>query len=120
MAPGVIARAATGFARHGLRRPPPSLTSAVRQPHRSTMPLALDDPRWNALLTAYGLSCDDVIKWLRKAYQEGMTSELLGDIINDIQHQGDTSQSMYAVAPHLIALASDSDDAVARDMVIHA
>jgi hypothetical protein len=31
MAPGVIARAATTFARHGLRRPPPSLISIVSQ-----------------------------------------------------------------------------------------
>jgi hypothetical protein len=30
MAPGVIARAAPAFARHGLRRPPPSLISGVR------------------------------------------------------------------------------------------
>src|SRR4051812_28745229 len=37
MAPGVIARAATTFARHGLRRPPPSLISAVSRLRCRTM-----------------------------------------------------------------------------------
>jgi hypothetical protein len=84
------------------------------------MPLALDDPRWNALTTPYGLTGDDVREWLRTAYAGGMNSELLGNIINEVQHQGDTSQAMYAVAPHLLALAATSGDCMARDMVIHA
>jgi hypothetical protein len=39
MAPGVIARAATAFARHGLRRPPPSLISGVRPPSNTPSPM---------------------------------------------------------------------------------
>jgi hypothetical protein len=81
------------------------------------MPLPLDDDRWQTLKTAYHLPCDEVVDWLGTAYQSGMTDELLGDIINDVQHQGDTSEAMYAVAPHLVALAQDREDATAAHVI---
>jgi hypothetical protein len=84
------------------------------------MPIPLDDLRWKSLTTAYSLSCDDVVAWLRASYTGGLTSDLLGNIINDIQHQGDTSQAMYAVAPHLLALAPLYPGALGRDLAIHA
>lgn len=37
-----------------------------------------------------------VVVWLKDAYDTGMTSELLGSLINEIQHQGDPSEAMYA------------------------
>lgn len=84
------------------------------------MPLPLDDARWKTLQTAYHLPCDDVVVWLSTAYRSGMTDEMLGDIINDIQHQGDTSEAMYAVAPHLVALAGERTDAGAVHLIIQA
>ncbi|HSJ04780.1 MAG TPA: hypothetical protein VK956_20075 [Verrucomicrobium sp.] len=84
------------------------------------MPLDLKNLLWQNLTTAYELPCDDVISWLGEAYSVGLTSELLGDIINEVQHQGDTSDAMYAVAPHLILLASRTDEELARQSVIHA
>ena len=84
------------------------------------MTLALDDSRWSTLTTAYGGGCDELLGWLRHAYAEGMTDEHLGDIINEVQHQGDTSDSMYAVAPHLLTLADGAEPKMARHMLIHA
>ncbi len=49
-----------------------------------------------------------------------MTDERLGDIINEVQHQGDTSEAMYAVSPHLLTLAEAAEPKMARDLVIHA
>jgi hypothetical protein len=68
------------------------------------MPLALTDPRWNDLRTSYG-ETTDVIAWLTEAQRAGLSEDQLGDLINEVQHQGGTSTAMYAVAPHLIALA---------------
>jgi hypothetical protein len=72
------------------------------------MPLALTDPRWSSLKGSYG-GVADVLKWLDEAYASGMTSDLLGDLINEVQHQGDSSSAMYALAPHLVQLAQDAD-----------
>jgi hypothetical protein len=72
------------------------------------------------LTTAYGGGCDELIAWLRLAYDQGMTDDRLGDIINEIQHQGDTSEAMYAVAPHLLALAEATHPKAAHQFVIHA
>ena len=69
------------------------------------MPLSLTDPRWIELQSSYG-SVEDVIALLMEAGQQGGLSRLrLGDLINEVQHQGDTSTAMYAVAIHPIALA---------------
>jgi hypothetical protein len=68
------------------------------------MPLPLTDPRWNELRSSYN-GTEDVVAWLSEAYQEGMSSESLGDLINEVQHQGGTSTAMYAVAPHLVEIA---------------
>jgi len=84
------------------------------------MPLALDDNRWNTLETAYKLPATDVVEWLAVAYRTGMNEDLLGDIINDVQHQGDTSETMYAVAPHLLALAQNCVGAIRLQMIVHA
>jgi hypothetical protein len=65
------------------------------------MPLALTDPRWNELRTSYG-STKDVVAWLAEAEREGAVSdERLGDLINEVQHQGGTSTAMYASRPIL-------------------
>ncbi len=69
------------------------------------MPLPLNDPRWRELRSSDG-STEDVLKWLTEAYRSGgLTEARLGDLINEIQHQGGTSTAMYAVAPHLLELA---------------
>ena len=81
--------------------------------------IALNDPRWNDLETAYHQPCDELLTWLQAAYDGNLTSDLLGDIINDIQHQGDTSTSMYAVAPHLLQLATTYGTGMSRELVIH-
>jgi hypothetical protein len=83
------------------------------------MLIALDDPRWSELQTAYHQPCDELLTWLQTAYNGDLTSDLLGDIINDIQHQGDTSTSMYAVAPHLLELATTYNVKMSRELVIH-
>jgi hypothetical protein len=70
------------------------------------MPLSITDPRWKHLDSSYGDS-GDVVTWLKEAYAQGLTEERLGDLINEVQHQGDTSTAMYAVAPHLIQLAKE-------------
>jgi hypothetical protein len=69
------------------------------------MPLPLNDPRWNELRSSYGDTAD-VVAWLTEAEQEGgLSDERLGDLINEVRHQGGTSTAMYAVAIHLISLA---------------
>jgi len=69
------------------------------------MPLPLSDPRWSELDGSYN-GTEDIVAWLTEAYEGGgLSSERLGDLINEVQHQGDTSTAMYAVAPHLIELA---------------
>ncbi|HZR35323.1 MAG TPA: hypothetical protein VFA75_08090 [Nevskia sp.] len=70
------------------------------------MPLPLTDPRWSELCSSYG-TCGDVVALLREAYDAGgLSGDRLGDLINEVQHQGDTSTAMYAVAGHLIELAA--------------
>jgi hypothetical protein len=69
------------------------------------MPLSLTDPRWRELRSSYD-GTKDIIDWLTESQQEGnLSDERLGDLINEVQHQGGTSTAMYAVAVHLIELA---------------
>src|SRR5438034_11385896 len=84
------------------------------------MPLALDDPRWSELRSSYGDTAD-VVAWLTEAQQKGgLTDERLGDLINEVQHQGGTSTAMYAVAPHLISLAPRATSEAALPLLTHA
>jgi hypothetical protein len=84
------------------------------------MPLPLTDPRWSELRSSYD-GTQDVVDWLNEAYQEGgLSSERLGDLINEVQHQGGTSTAMYAVAPHLIALARRASPDDALTLLSHA
>ncbi len=62
----------------------------------------------------------DVAEWLGKAYRYGMNNELLDEIINDVQHQGDTSEAMYPTASHLLALSQTGNEALSLQMIIHA
>lgn len=84
------------------------------------MPLPLDDNRWTSLKTSYKKPATKVVEWLGTAYLSGMTHELLGDIINDVQHQGDTSEAMYPTASHLLSLAENCDNNLALQMIIQA
>jgi hypothetical protein len=69
------------------------------------MPLSLTDSRWSELRSSYG-SADDVVAWLAAAQEAGgLSGERLGDLINEVQHQGDTCTAMYAVVPYLIEFA---------------
>jgi hypothetical protein len=69
------------------------------------MPLALIDPRWSELQSSYN-GTKDVVAWLAEAYEGGgLSDDRLGDLINEVQHQGGTSTAMYAVATHLVELA---------------
>lgn len=84
------------------------------------MPLPLTDPRWNDLQTSYG-GVEDVIAWLKEAEQVGgLSDERLGDLINEVQHQGDTTTAMYAVAPYLIWLARNATPEMALNLLCHA
>src|SRR5688572_30387263 len=84
------------------------------------MPLSLTDPRWSELQASYG-GTEDVVAWLTEAQQHGgLSSERLGDLINEVQHQGDTSTAMYAVATHLIALAGRAAPEQALTLLTHA
>lgn len=83
------------------------------------MPLSVTDPRWSELRSSYG-STEDVVAWLTEAEQEGLSSERLGDLINEVQHQGGTSTAMYAVAFHLIALAGRATPQEALALLTHA
>src|SRR5215468_10633106 len=84
------------------------------------MPLPLTDPRWSELRSSYD-GIEDVVAWLTEAYQQGGFSDgRLGDLINEVQHQGGTSTAMYAVAPHLIALARRAKPEEALPLLIHA
>jgi hypothetical protein len=84
------------------------------------MPLPLEDSRWLTLKTAYRGGCDELVVWLQKAYDDGMTKSVLGDIINEIAHQGDTSEAMYAVVPHLLAMTEVAGPRAAHDLLINA
>jgi hypothetical protein len=83
------------------------------------MPLALTDSRWNDLRSSYGDTAD-VVAWLTEAQEDGLSDERLGDVINEVQHQGDTSTAMYAVATHLIALARRATPEAALPLLTHA
>src|SRR4051794_30115340 len=84
------------------------------------MPLSLTDPRWSELRSSYD-GTDDVVAWLTEAQRSGgLSSERLGDLINEVQHQGDTSTAMYAVATHLIELARRATPADALTLLTHA
>lgn len=54
---------------------------------KHAMPLALTDPRWSELKSSYN-GTEDVVTWLTEAYQHGLAEESLGDLINEVQHQG--------------------------------
>ena len=82
--------------------------------------LTLNDPIWATLETSYGTNCDDLRKWLRACEEGEITKELLGDIINDANHQGDTSPAMYAVAVMLIQLAGDTPRPLRRSLLVAA
>ncbi len=82
------------------------------------MPLALTDPRWNELRSSYG-DTSDIVAWLTEAQQNGLTDDRLGELINEVQHQGGTSTAMYAVATHLIALSRRAKPADALAMLTH-
>lgn len=84
------------------------------------MPLSLTDPRWNELHSSYN-GIDDVVAWLTEAYKlGGLSKERLGDLINEVQHQGDTSTAMYAVATHLVELARLAPPSDALTLLTHA
>jgi hypothetical protein len=84
------------------------------------MPLSLTDCRWNDLRSSYK-NTRNVVAWLTEAYQEkGLSSERLGDLINEVQHQGGTSTAMYAVATHLIMLARQAPPENALELLTHA
>ena len=84
------------------------------------MPLALADPRWSELNSSYN-GTRDIVAWLTEAYERGrLTDERLGDLINEVQHQGDTSTAMYALAGHLLELARATSPKDALPLLIHA
>lgn len=84
------------------------------------MPLSLTDPRWSELRSSYG-DTKDVVAWLTEAQQNGgLSSGRLGDLINEVQHQGDTCTAMYAVAVHLIDLARRATPEEALTLLTHA
>src|SRR5215510_8542070 len=83
------------------------------------MPLPLTDPRWRELRSSYN-GTEDVVAWLTEAYEDGLSGERLGDLINEVQHQGDTSTAMYAVATHLIELARRASPKDALTLLTHA
>jgi hypothetical protein len=84
------------------------------------MPLPLTDPRWSELQSSYN-GTEDVVAWLKQAYEQGgLSIERLGDLINEVQHQGNTSTAMYAVAIHLIELARRASPENALTLLTHA
>jgi hypothetical protein len=84
------------------------------------MPLPLTDPRWSELRSSYD-GTEDVVTWLTEAYKQGgFSGERLGDLINEVQHQGGTSTAMYAVAIHLIELARRASPVDALTLLTHA
>ncbi|MGC3970163.1 MAG: hypothetical protein QM775_23395 [Pirellulales bacterium] len=64
---------------------------------------------------------EDVVAWLTEAYEQGgLSHERLGDLINEVQHQGGTSSAMFAVATHLIELARRASPQDALTLLTHA
>ena len=82
------------------------------------MPLPLTDPRWSELQSSYD-GTEDVVAWLTEAHERGLSAARLGDLINEVQHQGDTSTAMYAVATHLIELARRAPSKEALTLLTH-
>ena len=82
--------------------------------------LSLNDPVWYELTSAYGGDCEDLLEWLRTAASGGFSRKLLDDIVNDANHQGDTSTSMYAVAIVLIDLAARQSEVMRSACLIAA
>ena len=69
--------------------------------------------------SSYG-GTEDVVVWLAEAQQAGgLSSERLGNLINEVQHQGGTSTAMYAVATHLIELARRATPEAALTLLTH-
>jgi hypothetical protein len=84
------------------------------------MALPLTDHRWTELRSSYD-GIKDIVTWLTEAYQEGgLSNDRLGDLVNEVQHQGGTSTAMYAVAGHLIELARRASAEDALTLLIHA
>jgi hypothetical protein len=62
-----------------------------------------------------------VLAWLKEAQDAGgLSDERLGDLINEVQHQGDTTTAMYAVSAHLITLARVANAEMALNLLCHA
>jgi hypothetical protein len=83
------------------------------------MPLSLTDPRWSELQSSYG-DTEDIVAWLADAHSSGLSDERIGDLINEVLHQGGTSTAMYAVSTHLILLASRATPERALTLLSHA
>lgn len=84
------------------------------------MSLSLTDPRWRELRSSYN-GTGNVVMWLAEAHDTGgLSDERLGQIINEVQHQGGTSTAMYAVAAHLIELARTAPPEKALTLLTHA
>ena len=84
------------------------------------MPLDFGDPRWRKLQGSYGAS-DKVVGWLSEASaSQSLSGERLGDLINEVAHQGDASPALYAVVPHLIELARSVEPDASLELLIHA
>jgi len=48
-----------------------------------------------------------------------MTDDDLGDILNEVHHQGDITDALYAVAPHFVEIALLHPGKIADEMIIH-
>ena len=83
------------------------------------MPMPLDDPRWSLLNTAYENTAE-LVDYLRQAYAEGLQQDLLGEIMNQACHQGDSSTAMYAVPAHLLELAWATEEPFRTEVIIYA
>jgi hypothetical protein len=71
------------------------------------------------LRSSYG-ACDNVVRLLNRAYESPLTSEELGDLVNEVNHQGDPSTAALATATHPVELSASAPDELARDYLIHA
>ena len=84
------------------------------------MTLSLTDSRWSELPGSYGRSTD-VVKWLAEAKEAGSISdERLGDLVNEVAHQGDGSLALYAVVPYFVEFAKNADTKEAVALLTHA
>lgn len=84
------------------------------------MPLDLKDARWAELPGSYGHS-RDVVAWISEAVEaKSLSGDRLGDVINEVCHQGDASLALYAVVPHFVGLASLVKPSEVIDLLIHA